>query len=148
MHTIKNHIKKHVQSSKFPFTSQRGLLFSEQEATLSDKSPLLLAFSTTHFSFELLLPFKGPISCSEYISPEAHHAIFPGHPWSVPDVHQRAPDSFAMTTNFCIKSPLRFNFWFSTAHFLHHFAEACKLSFWFNADQFHPQRAAKVSRHV
>jgi len=74
-------------------TSQRGLLFSEQEAATSDSSPLWLAFSVTHFSPNLPLPLTGPSSCSENISPEPHHAIFPGHPWSVAEVHQRAPAS-------------------------------------------------------
>jgi hypothetical protein len=111
-------------------TSQRGLLFSEQEAATSDSSPLWLAFSVTHFSPNLPLPLMGPSSCSENISPEPHHAIFPGHPWSVAEVHQRAPAQF---TIFCfIIFPLFVSF-SRTSHILK-CREAGELIFGFHAD--------------
>ena len=76
------------------FTSHNGLLFSVQEAAPSAAGLL----STTHCSEPLTPPASNePSSSFENVTPDPHHAIFPGHPASVADVHQRLPNNLTNT---------------------------------------------------
>jgi hypothetical protein len=104
MHRTQNDIKNLYSDLQIAFTSQIGLLFSEQEATSSDKSPLLLAFSATQFSLGLVFPFKGPaVSCSEYISPEPHTMLFFLDTLDLSQTSTSARPILSLKTNFQIE---------------------------------------------
>jgi hypothetical protein len=102
--SLKNEID--VQKSKFLHynlcTSHKGLLFSAQEAAL--RVPGLLRATHRSRSF---IPPSNESSVFANGTPDPHHAIIPGHPASVADVHHRLPSNFSINVLYMIEHTAR-----------------------------------------
>jgi hypothetical protein len=103
-------IKFMYKSQSFLFltlcTSHKGLLFSAQEAAL--RVPGLLRATHRSRSFT---PPSNENSVFANGTPDPHHAIFPGHPASVADVHHRLPSNFSIDVEMCTQPANYKNFY-------------------------------------